>query len=143
MMSSIFFMMLAGIFNAGMDKMAFTFNKSIFSKFNPKYWDPSISWKNQWKQPLQPSKNHWYYFGLVKPPYEEAFPYSTYFLVFLTDGWHLFKTLMLFFIMLAVVNYKVMFGFWIDVVILYTAFTATFTAFYSYMFVRDNWKLPK
>lgn len=33
----------------------------------------------------------WYYLWLYKPDYKEAFPYSTTFLVFITQGWHLLK----------------------------------------------------
>ena len=139
MMTSLIFIMLAGIFNAGMDKIAFTFDKSVFSLFNPQFWDVRISWKNQWKQPLQPSKNHWYYFGILHPPYEERFPFSTYFLVFLTDGWHLFKTLWLFFVILTVVSYTPIISFWWDALILYTVYGVTFTAFYSKFFTKDFW----
>ena len=36
-------------------------------------------------------KRRWYYLWIYKPKYVEAFPYSSTFLVFLTQGWHLAK----------------------------------------------------
>jgi hypothetical protein len=63
--------------------------KGKLSKFNSKE-----SWKNKWaldkqKNPL-PYISKWYHFG-ISLPYEERFPFSSTFLVFLTDAEHLFQ----------------------------------------------------
>jgi hypothetical protein len=74
---SIFLLLLSGISEAIMDKLQFHYSLSIFSKYNPLFWDPSISWKNKWK-------DGWKENG-------ERFWLSSTLLVFTTDGWHLFK----------------------------------------------------
>lgn len=61
---------------------------------------PSTTWKNKYKKDatgeLIPTKNrrhHWWYFGLFRPVYVERFPFSTTWLVWLSDHWHLYKKL--------------------------------------------------
>lgn len=73
---------LSGIFNGRMDHIKeFQLDKN--------------SWTNKWKLNSvgQTYKyvDRWYYFGLHKPEYVEAFPYSSTILVFTTDSWHLNK----------------------------------------------------
>ena len=131
-MISLILMVVAGAFNAVMDKIAFTFSSSIFKDLNPMFWNVSQSWKNQWKWPLVPFTG-WWYFGLYKPKYQEHFPYSTTMLVMFTDAWHLAKALMLLCVMLAAVVYVPMFNWFIDLVLLYCGFTVTFTYMYTYL----------
>jgi hypothetical protein len=55
-------------------------------------------WKNKYKLingKLQPPNNHWWYFGLYEPNYQEKFPFSSTSLVFLTDRWHWWQFAML------------------------------------------------
>jgi hypothetical protein len=125
-------LLAAGILNAVMDKIAFNYKSSIFKDLNPRFWDVKQSWKNQWKWPLEPYTG-WYYFGLYTPRYKENFPYSNTFLVWATDAWHLAKALMLGCIMLGIVFYSPMFGWFIDAVVYYCIFTLAFTYFYSYI----------
>lgn len=65
--------------DAVMDKLQFHWNRTIFyihpSRYNPKFWNPEISWKNKWDE------------DTLKP----KFWGSTTIFVFLTDAWHLFK----------------------------------------------------
>ena len=70
-------LLLAGISEAIMDKLQFHYSLSVFSKFNPLFWNPEISWKNKWKNgdSLQ----------------GEKFWLSSTLFVFTTDAWHLFK----------------------------------------------------
>ena len=70
---------LAGVSEAVMDKINFHFEKSVFKRLNPLFWDSSVSWKNKWKDGDK-SKG-------------ERFFGSSTFLVFVTDGWHLFKVI--------------------------------------------------
>jgi hypothetical protein len=71
---------LAGTAEAVMDVLQFKFEQSSFSKLNPNFWNPKISWQNKWKK-IGPS-------GITN---EERFFLSSTVLVFLTDGWHLMK----------------------------------------------------
>lgn len=84
LVTSAFFIFLAGLFNAVMDSVAdeTAFNRSIFSRWNKKYWSKVHSWRNKYEVFPDGSTNH-------KP----RFWGSTTFLVFLTDGWHLFQFL--------------------------------------------------
>jgi hypothetical protein len=131
-MISLILFGIAGMFNAIMDKINFNFKSSIFRNMNPMFWDVRVSWKNMWKWPLEPFTG-WYYFGLYKPRYKEKFPYSTTWLVWTTDAWHLAKALMLGCVTVGVVLYSpVLGGFW-DVVLFYVGFTGVFTYFYDYI----------
>ena len=131
-MLSLLLIIFAGIFNSIMDKVNFNFSKSIFKNKNPKFWNIKDSWKNQWKWPLKPY-NSWYYFGLYTPKYTENFPYSSTFLVFITDAWHLSKALMLFCISLSIVLYTPIINPIIDIFLMFCGFTVTFTYFYEYI----------
>lgn len=74
---------LGGVFDAAMDTLQFSYHHSVFSTWNPKFWDPEISWMN--KHEAVPGKP-----GSIYPNTSRFFG-STTFLVWLTDGWHLFK----------------------------------------------------
>ena len=71
---------VAGVSKAIMDNLQFHFNRSIFKfnpvKYNQKFWDPSLSWENKYKE------------GSMTEP---KFVGSVSYLVFLTDAWHLFQ----------------------------------------------------
>ena len=132
-MESLFLLALAGMFNAAMDSIATRYSRSVFSKLNPQFWNPEISWENMWLMPLQPSPNYWYYFG-HPPPHAEAFPYSSTIFSFLTDGWHLCKFLMLWCIAFAVATYSSDCAIWFMALLSYCSFTLTFTIFYVHIF---------
>lgn len=68
----------AGLFNGLCDSLQFHYEKTGISPDN-KYWNPAISWKNKYKN--------------CDPEQGPAFPLSTTVLVFMTDAWHLFKSL--------------------------------------------------
>ena len=115
---------LAGIFNAIMDTLSFRYNVSIFNNY-PKwkqYLDPSVSWKNKYKNgdPTQGPR----FFG------------SETFLVFLTDGWHLSKTLMILCFSGAIVTYEALLGPWLDVLLFYTLFGVTFQLFFGTLLIK-------
>lgn len=79
---SILLLILSGVFKAYMDYHSET--------------TKHITWKNKWKTIcgiLIPPYNHWWYFGLYRPKYQERFPFSSTGLVFLTDFWHLYQFL--------------------------------------------------
>ena len=57
-------------------------------------WNSINSWKKKWATTknglLKAYKPRWYHFGIPMPQ-EERFPFSSTFLVFLTDAEHLFQ----------------------------------------------------
>ena len=70
---------LAAISKAIRDTLSYHFETSIFKYYNPKFWNPSISWKNKYKNYPEDQKAK--FFG------------SKTFLVWITDAWHLFDML--------------------------------------------------
>jgi hypothetical protein len=79
-MISLLLFAIAALLNAAMDMNFNMFDRSIFSTFkNQTFWNPYRSWINKWK-------GH----DASKGP---RFFGSTTFLVFLTDSWHLIKSL--------------------------------------------------
>ena len=70
-------MINVGVFNAIMDTLMFHYHISVFKRFKAIFWNPEISWKNKYKDDLKTPK----------------FLFSTTMLVWVTDAWHLFKTL--------------------------------------------------
>lgn len=75
-----FLFLLAGMFEAVMDKLQFHYYLSIFKNFkNQLFWNPNISWRNKYKD--------------GNPAEGEKFFLSKTLLVGFTDAWHLFKLL--------------------------------------------------
>lgn len=83
---------IAAAFNAACDMDSNLFFDSIFSTKNPLYYDPSICWKNKYKN------------GDVKQG--PKFFGSTTFLIFITDAWHLFKTIWMSCLFTSILFYK-------------------------------------
>lgn len=106
---TILFVILAAICNAVMDCLEYdtVYDKSIFRKYNPKWWLKSVSWQ-----------------------YSNFLPFTKYRL----DGWHLFKSLTIFNMMGAVVVYTPIVNFLIDFVILGTIWIVIFNLFYNKIF---------
>jgi hypothetical protein len=74
---ALFLILASGFSEGAMDTLQFHFDRSVFSKMNILFWNPTISWKNKYKEG-DPNKG-------------EKFLFSTTFLVSLTDGWHCMK----------------------------------------------------
>lgn len=94
-MISILLIILAAIANSCMDMNFNDYDNSIFSntiKFNPNFWNPTISYKNKWKDGIKANG--------------EKFLLSSTYLVFLTDSWHMFKFLFLNLIIAAIIFYQ-------------------------------------
>ncbi len=118
---SIILMMIAGMFNACMDVLRYRFKISIFKNWKGQDWiDPSLSWDNKWRPTTK--------FG--------DFIMSTI-LVWVTDMWHFVKMLMLLCISFAIVFYSPIYKWWLDILILYFAFTGTFELFFSKIFIKN------
>jgi hypothetical protein len=114
---------IAGASKAIMDNLQFHFNRSIFKdvlKYNRKFWDPSVSWENKYKE------------GSMTEP---KFFGSTSYFVFMTDAWHLFQMIMFLcmFIGIAITSYySGSFIFMVlKVAILRSFFGLTFTLFFN------------
>jgi len=75
---------ISGMCEAVMDTLQFHYGSSYFFKLKNKlFWDPSISWRNKYKD--------------GDPTLGSKFLFSKTLLVGLTDGWHFFKLLRTFF----------------------------------------------
>ena len=119
---SIIFVILAAFCNALMDVLSTRYDISVFrdSKYN-KFLDWRISWKNKWKN------------GSILNG--ERFFLSSTWLVFLTDGWHLAKSLMLAFVSLAIIFYKPIFG-QVDVFLFCIIWGVVFEVSYNKILVK-------
>lgn len=71
----IIFILVAGAAEGVKDKLNFHYDKSIFSNWNQRFWNPFYSWRNKYidKDPLKGESFRGKYF------------------VATTDGWHLMK----------------------------------------------------
>lgn len=84
--------------------------------FNPRFWNPKISWANKYKQGTKT---------------QEKFPGSTTVFVLFTDGWHLAQFIMLSAFFVSIVHYEPMFNHLIDFVIYRIIFGLIFEFFYK------------
>lgn len=103
---------LAGACNGVMDALQFHYSKTGFLEEST-FWNPEISWKNKYRG--------------GDPSNGPAFFLSTTVLVFLTDGWHLFKFLYFGFIRAAFV------------VLLAELFPVRFTGEFKFLFWAFVW----
>lgn len=129
-MLSLLFVALAGMLNAIMD-LCGKFDQSIFSKisFMRSFMDTTASWKNKYKNGDKSQGSRFFL--------------STKAFVFLTDMWHLCKTLMLLFLSLAIVFYVPILTWYIDALIFWILFGTAFTVFYDYLFrLKPYWTNP-
>lgn len=75
-------LILVGVFQGVMDTLDFHYVASIFTRLkNDQFWDQDKSWANKWKRASN---------GEVMVTQPRFFGSDT-FLVWLTDGWHLFE----------------------------------------------------
>ena len=98
--------------NGVMDALQFHYPQTGFEP-DSRFWNPAISWQNKYKG--------------GDPDNGPAFFLSTTALVFLTDGWHLFKFLYLAFIRAAFV------------VLLAQLFPVRFTGNFKFLFWTGVW----
>ncbi len=89
-MISIILIALAAICNAVMDICSHHYYFSVFTRFNGKYWNANVSWANKYVggDPAYGRKK--WFFGMFN--IHVAF----------TDSWHLFKSLMIVFLISAI-----------------------------------------
>ena len=121
---SLIFATLSGFCKAIMD-----LSEQSDLKFTPTiFWIKNQSWKNKWKGGLR--KNGEKFFG------------SSSWFVALTDGWHLFKSLMLLCLVSAAVLYTPLFPEYtyrlLEIFILHTWFGIIFELFFGTFFIKGE-----
>ena len=121
-MITLALIILTGVCNAVMDTLMVFFTTSRFRKLNPLFWDFNKSWINKWKNG-------------DKAQGEKFWGSSTFFVAF-TDVWHLFKTIMIFCLIGAIVLYQQIFNQYIDAAILLCTFLGSFELSYR-IFKRE------
>jgi hypothetical protein len=106
-----------------MDVLTTRYDVSIFGNFsNQLFWDWRISWRNKWKN------------GDILQG--EKFLFSSTIFVFLTDAWHLFKALMLLFIILSIYFYVPIIGIF-DISLFFIVWGITFELFYNKFLINE------
>jgi len=124
-MISLILIILAAILNAAMDTLNARYRQSVFftKQFRiNKFTNPEFSWQNKWKNGDR--KQGELFFG------------SSTFLVWTTDAWHLFKTIMLACYSIAIVTYSPMIHPIIDALGYWLIFGAVFELFWSKVFLK-------
>jgi hypothetical protein len=117
------FWLLACVCNSIMDVLSTRYDVSIFGNYsNQLFWDWRISWRNKWK--LGDKSNG------------EKYLFSSSIFVFLTDGWHLFKALMLLFLILTIYFYVPIFGI-LDIPLFFISWGITFELFYNKILINE------
>lgn len=127
-MISLLLVALAAICNALMDTISFHYKQSIFTKFNPQWWDPLISWKNKyidWDNDVRMERQ--LFIGNL---------FSIKYPTFLTDAWHFFKSLMIVLLGFAIVLYVPVVNIYVDIILVGLAWNLTFNVFYNKLFKK-------
>lgn len=118
-------MFLIGVSSASMDTVSHHYTSSVFASIdNDHFFDPAYSWRNKYKDG-DPTKG-------------PAFMFSTTWLSWTTDFWHLAKFMLLNFVTLLGVSTIRGAKIWMYVVAfvaLRAAFQIGFTLFYDYLFI--------
>jgi hypothetical protein len=127
-MTSLLLIILAAIINAAMDTLNASYHRSVF--YNEKWLK-----LNQFVNPATSFKNKWKNGDKTKG---ELFFGSSTFLVWTTDAWHLFKTLMLLCFSVAVVTYNPMIHPLIDAITYWIVFGIVFELFWSKIFLKSK-----
>lgn len=129
MFLAILFMAIAGFFNACMDTIAHHYDTSIFVDKNELFYNPAKSWANKWTIDSDGSIT-----------LEERFFLSSTLLVWVTDFWHLSKTMMITFIILSILVYQAkrekLVMYLIDFVLLRGSFVLIFHLCYTYLLMK-------
>ncbi len=134
-MISLLLVVLAAICNAVMDTISFHYKISIFTKFNPQWWNPAISWKNKYVDYSKFAE----YTGKVSKLEKRIFIlnlFSIKYPTFLTDAWHFFKSLMIVLLGFAIVLYVPVVNIYVDIILVGFAWNLTFNVFYNKIFKK-------
>jgi len=127
-MISLLLVALAAICNAVMDVISFHYKQSIFTKYNPQWWNPAISWKNEyidWDNDVRTEK-----VIFILNLFSIKYP------TFLTDAWHFFKSLMIVLLGFAIVLYNPVVNIYVDIILVGLAWNLIFNVFYNKIFKK-------
>lgn len=124
----LIFLFISGLLNGSMDALSFRFSASFFSKLDKYFWNPYYSWVNKYKD-RDPTKG-------------PAFPFSTNYLVGITDAWHLLKSFSITFIILAVIFADRIYNPFVDFIIYRSLYGLGFVIVYNGKQIY-NWILTK
>jgi hypothetical protein len=132
---SIIFLALAAICNAIMDTCVHHYYNSIFSKLDPNWWNGETSWKNKYFEG-DPTKGRRFIFLGINYPVQ------------LTDAFHFFKMLMIFFICASIISYtpcelfidcgSTFLSQLIMFVVYGVVWNSTFSVFYNKLLIKRN-----
>ena len=134
-MISLLLVALAAICNAVMDVISFHYKQSIFTKYNPQWWNPAISWKNKYVDYSKFAE----YTGKVSKLEKRIFIlnlFSIKYPTFLTDAWHFFKSLMIVLLGFAIVLYVPVVNIYVDIILVGLAWNLVFNVFYNKLFKK-------
>ena len=124
---SLILFALAAACNAVMDTLVHHHNTSVFKHHAKGFWSDAYlqSWKNKYIDG-DPEKGRKKIFGNINYPVQ------------LTDAWHFFKTILIFLIVFAIVFYKPMFTWWIEIIVFGVVWNCTFSLFYKKLFIQPK-----
>jgi hypothetical protein len=124
MITLLILVFIAGIAKAVMDTLMFHYSGSIFNtKFINPFWDTSISWKNKYSDPIKLIRKKW--FNIIPIP------------VLQSDGWHLFQSLFLTSMFIALILYSPITEYKIiDLILLRLVFGMGFVLFYNKILLK-------
>ena len=128
-MISLLLVALAAACNAVMDVLSFRYKQSIFTKYNPQWWNPAISWKNKYISDT--------YSGVNINIRKKLFIGNLFMIdypIFLTDAWHLFKSLMIVLLGFAIVLYVPVVNIFVDILLIGLAWNLIFNVLYDKVF---------
>ena len=114
---------LAAVFKAVRDLCADHYSASIFTKYNPEFWDKSISWKNKW---IGGDKANGHKKGLR---YWDP----------LTDAWHISNSCIIACFIAAGIfypHYPISYSPIIVFIVSGVLFTVVFNSFYNHLFKK-------
>lgn len=122
---SFILVILASISNAIMDTLIHHHDTSIFNKYKTGFWADAldVSWRNKYIN-SDPIQGRIKLFWIINVP-------STF-----TDGWHFFKSIMIFFLVAAIVLYTPVFSVLIDFAVLGLIWNLTFNLFYNVFLIK-------
>lgn len=122
---------VASVSNAIMDTLAHHFHRSIFSNMNHWFWNPGVSWRNKYNGGNVYAGRKkiviWIFGRRIKTMFNKP--------VFLTDAWHLFKSIMITaFIFAIVISPKLSV---LDFVMIGIVYNTIFSLFYNRLLIRN------
>jgi|SRR5690606_1411570 len=115
-MLSLITFILAIICYSIIETLIHHFSISIFSKLDPKWWNPTYSWKRKYE---------------MKPTL-----FNKYISVIWSDAYHLFKFIFLILTIASIVTYQTLTTFYIDLVIYWIVYSIVFNLFYGKLLLR-------